>query len=80
MRINNIITDFFRLHNFLHIYVRRVYFTCFGRKGPSSRFFTYTFYINLFFATPPTFANVYINGGGGCCLPFGVYFSPLINY
>jgi hypothetical protein len=33
------------------------------------------FYINLalLFATP-TLANVCINGGGGCCLPFGVCF------
>jgi hypothetical protein len=39
-------------------------------------FYIHYFYINFtpFFATPPTLADIYINGGGGCCLPFGVCF------
>jgi hypothetical protein len=62
----NIILSSFRLHNFLHISIRRVYFTtCFGRKGQSSGFFynLLTSTSLCFFFATPTLANVYIHGG-----------------
>jgi hypothetical protein len=70
--------NFFPSSKCLHISIRRVYFTtCFGRKGHNQIIYIRSSYINfvlLFFATPPSLANVYINGGGGCCLLFGVCF------
>jgi hypothetical protein len=44
-------------------------------RGHHQVIYIHSFYINLtlFFATP-TLANVYINGGRGCCLQFGVCF------
>jgi hypothetical protein len=64
--------------------MRRVYFTtCFGRMGPSSGYL-HTLFLHQphsVFATPPTLANIYINGGDGvvCPLLFGFINDELLK-
>jgi hypothetical protein len=65
------------MHNF-RIFLYAVYILqhVLAVRGHHQLIYIHSFYtnLNLFFATPLTLANVYINGGGGRCLPFGVCF------
>jgi hypothetical protein len=69
--------SFSRHHNFrIFLYVVYILQHVSAVRGHYQVIYIHSFYTNLtlFFATPPTLVNVYINRVGGCCLPFGVCF------